>query len=1076
MSDLKKPFCHAPWIHSHCDADGSRRLCCYSKPLKIPKNSDFDTFWNGEEMREVRKKMLEGKAPEDLCQACLNCPTSSDLPLKNFMRPDDEVRVLLDHTDTDGKFHQLPNYLDYKISNLCNLSCRTCNGVFSSKIENILEQTKIGTDHKKMPPHMAKERFDEFQWLIERGNPKQFYFASGEAFLQKEHWQLLEKAIENNKAKDITLSYTTNLFFPMSLLESKKEILEHFKSIEFTVSMDAEGKTNEFIRDGIKWEKFLENLNTIKGHPLIHFIGIETTLTLPLLLHFEDFLDFLEKNHPPYYFNFCVPGGYASLMSPFSLDKERLSILLSKCIDQTKKKTNQAYFSKVLSVLKEHERQNHLPREQFYLKESLQKELQFSMEIDTAFKRHSLKEFYLNDPFTHDWMSDILTFEEFDVPESMWKRFYKDLQGDFMTLEFPPSLNLEKIDSYEQNLISIIGSYPSFLGRKLSTENTSQKFKHYNELKNAPLPHWEKSFKRLGLFEFIFKNRKWSPLIGRFLDFLTIPLKPFTAIHFQYILKRKVPLEIKPKGHIYCSAPWTYSYLNADGSRQLCNFSKAVNFPIEASFEEYWNSDTLKDIRRKMMAGIAPEDICQACTKFPVTSDRPSKNFKISDIKEQILLKDTHETGHFEKLPEILDYRLSNQCNLGCRTCNTMFSSTIENTFKNAGINQSMKKMSSALQQKRIEEFNLLLKKGTPTNLYFASGESFLQKEHWELLENAVSLKKASNITLTYSTNLAFPLNILEKHEALLKEFKNVEFFVSVDGQGETGEFIRHGLNWQQFEESFKKIQNHSFIDFKGIDINLTLPLLLNMQGLLDFMKKYLPPYFVIFCEPGGYSSLMSPFCLPEKDLSPILYMAKDVCKSQGHLAYFSKLISVLNEHERQNKLPRNSFFALKTLQTEIRHSMDIDLAFKRKPIIDYYLEHPRTKGFFISLLGELPVERPNSIWTSYHGQGLTLEFPDDIAAPIFEKQKEISLIGSYPSFLSHKLNKDDSKKFHLFKNLQKNIPQDWSIEYRVLPPFRFLLREKRRLRILAGLLDILSYPLRNIIGLHYQAVLKKRD
>ena len=63
MSEIlktNKTFCLAPWIHSFISPQGERKLCCISENV-IGTNVTLEEMWNGDEMKDVRKKMLNGE-------------------------------------------------------------------------------------------------------------------------------------------------------------------------------------------------------------------------------------------------------------------------------------------------------------------------------------------------------------------------------------------------------------------------------------------------------------------------------------------------------------------------------------------------------------------------------------------------------------------------------------------------------------------------------------------------------------------------------------------------------------------------------------------------------------------------------------------------------------------------------------------------------------------------------------------------------------------------------------------------------------------------------------------------------
>lgn len=69
---LKKlPYCVAPWLHSHVNPAGERKLCCVAQPSGIDYAMPFDEYWNSKYLQDVRAKMLAQNPPAE-CAKCIN--------------------------------------------------------------------------------------------------------------------------------------------------------------------------------------------------------------------------------------------------------------------------------------------------------------------------------------------------------------------------------------------------------------------------------------------------------------------------------------------------------------------------------------------------------------------------------------------------------------------------------------------------------------------------------------------------------------------------------------------------------------------------------------------------------------------------------------------------------------------------------------------------------------------------------------------------------------------------------------------------------------------------------------------
>lgn len=62
MIDKDNPsLCPFAFEHSYISPTYERKLCCIAEKKSPPKKLSQEDFWNGEYMRDVRKKMVVGK-------------------------------------------------------------------------------------------------------------------------------------------------------------------------------------------------------------------------------------------------------------------------------------------------------------------------------------------------------------------------------------------------------------------------------------------------------------------------------------------------------------------------------------------------------------------------------------------------------------------------------------------------------------------------------------------------------------------------------------------------------------------------------------------------------------------------------------------------------------------------------------------------------------------------------------------------------------------------------------------------------------------------------------------------------
>jgi sulfatase maturation enzyme AslB (radical SAM superfamily) len=198
-----------------------------------------------------------------------------------------------------------------------------------------------------------------------------------------------------------------------------------------------------------------------------------------------------------------------------------------------------------------------------------------------------------------------------------------------------------------------------------------------------------------------------------------------------------------------------------------------------------------------------------------------------------------------------------NSCNLTCRTCGSYASSSwIKEEEK---LFPDMKIYSHNNFYKDIEYQSELAELAkTVTHVYIVGGEPFLStdlKYHSAFLD--LLLNRADQITLKYTTNCTVTPSkeMWEK----FKQFKNVEFHLSIDGTDSVYEYTRFPAKWEEVLQNIKKYQSwaSSTANFK-ISIGHTVSIL-NVYYLPDFLiwclkNKLDKPYIGMVHGPDHYN------------------------------------------------------------------------------------------------------------------------------------------------------------------------------------------------------------------------------
>ena len=263
-----KSFCLAPWISAHTFPDGRTFPCCVwdiGNPIGNINDQNLKDIFNNDKLKEVRRKMLSGEKVES-CSRCYSIEKNSPHSYRNKINREFESSMdLLEVTKPDGTVEKMNIKLwDFRLSNFCNLRCRSCGIDLSSGWykDQIQLNPSLKGELKALISLNDKVSFmdmieDQYQYVEE------IYFAGGEPLMMPEHYQILDKLIQIGKT-DVRVRYSTNY---TNVLFKKKHIFDywkHFKNLEILVSLDGVKEQGEYIRKGLDYNSLKTNLLELK--------------------------------------------------------------------------------------------------------------------------------------------------------------------------------------------------------------------------------------------------------------------------------------------------------------------------------------------------------------------------------------------------------------------------------------------------------------------------------------------------------------------------------------------------------------------------------------------------------------------------------------------------------------------------------------------------------------------------------------------------------------------------------------------------------------------------------------------
>jgi hypothetical protein len=315
-----------------------------------------------------------------------------------------------------------------------------------------------------------------------------------------------------------------------------------------------------------------------------------------------------------------------------------------------------------------------------------------------------------------------------------------------------------------------------------------------------------------------------------------------------------------------CLAPWVHTYLSPQTERRMCCASREPAQSFEQyidtasgsgqyhpiTLEEHWNSEHMKSVRRRMRAGeTLPE--CEVCNDKLLNTDVYRSYFnRLFDHKYAECMAATDDTGYTTVKPVSWDYRFSNLCNFKCRMCGDMLSSSWEseqreygmidwNNAKNNWMIPQVREEISQFQDTQIErEFAQAVAEHRVEEVYWVGGEPLMYEQHWRYMKQIVEQGDGKNVYARYNTNLSrVNYRSCNLFNDILSNIRDWQICASLDGTGRIGEYIRTGLNYEQWLDNFRQgliIAQHP--RQMRIDFTLTLPGLFEVENIEQLAQE----------------------------------------------------------------------------------------------------------------------------------------------------------------------------------------------------------------------------------------------
>lgn len=315
INNISPSFCGAKWYNATIWLGNGTTASCHHPPAhKIPLEElevSYKALHNTKYKKAVRKEMLDGIKPKE-CEYCwkiegMGDDKVSDRVFKSVIYSDEDLKKCeTEHSHTENVDLKT---LEIAFDPVCNFACSYCNSSFSTTWQRDIKRSgpyqnlvsdgagAFQHDGSHALPYGREEGANPYvnafwEWWEEdlQHSLRELRVTGGEPSMSPSFWRLMDWW-EDNKDCDVEFAVNSNLGQKKALLDKLIESSHNFKSWTLYTSCESVGKHAEYIRDGLDWEMWINNVERVMTEANSHSVNCMLTINALCLFSLPEFLD-----------------------------------------------------------------------------------------------------------------------------------------------------------------------------------------------------------------------------------------------------------------------------------------------------------------------------------------------------------------------------------------------------------------------------------------------------------------------------------------------------------------------------------------------------------------------------------------------------------------------------------------------------------------------------------------------------------------------------------------------------------------------------------------------------------------
>lgn len=304
-----------------------------------------------------------------------------------------------------------------------------------------------------------------------------------------------------------------------------------------------------------------------------------------------------------------------------------------------------------------------------------------------------------------------------------------------------------------------------------------------------------------------------------------------------------------------CQLKWNWSTISLyNGTTSSCHRVNSDLISVE-NFDSFHNTGKKIAARSLMLQGKWPNGGCEYCQKIEQNGGISDRLFHLQIPNQVPPELETNSTA-VEVSPRIVEVYLDNVCNMSCIYCWDGFSSKIQQEniqhgrFEHHGIVIDNKATKVSNLTELTERFWVWLKNNgeTLTRLHILGGEPLYQPQIencFKILENNQWPELEFNIVSNLMIKDDYFKKSINRIQKLVEQnrIKRFDLTVSIDCFGPEQEYVRYGLDIDQWRRNFEYVvkQDWIYLNFNQTITSLTIKTMPDLLQYINNLRDSMP-------------------------------------------------------------------------------------------------------------------------------------------------------------------------------------------------------------------------------------------